>query len=128
MKSRKKLKAASYTEESLSQYKPLKKFVDRLVFRKLKLAIRSFCSGMNAELLQAISPRLFRLVNSTRKEVEIKFKLLGDSWPPQIVYSSSLDTIKVVGFNYREMDSKPSWRYLFTDRLVEFKAVRQSKY
>ena len=119
MNSRKKFNIGFESEEFLSQYKPLKKFLDRMVFRKLKLAIKNFCSGMNEELLQAISPRLFRLVKGTRKVVEIKFKLLGNSWPPQIVYSSNIDSIKTIGFNYRELTAKPSWRYLFTDRLVE---------
>lgn len=127
MKSRSKFKVGFESEEFLSQYKPLKKFLDRLVFRKLKLAIKNFCSGMNEELLQAISPRLFKLVKSTRKVVEIKFKLLGNSWPPQIVYSSNIDSVKAIGFNYREISIKPSWRYLFTDRIVEKKAALLNK-
>ena len=59
------------------QYRPLQKFVDRLIFKKLKYAIKNFCSGMTPELLEAISPRLYNQVYTNNKAIEIKFKLLG---------------------------------------------------
>lgn len=105
--------------DCFSQYRPLQKFIDRLVFIKLKYAVKSFCSGMTPELLQAISPRLSHLVYSSRKVVEIKFKLLGDKWPPQIIYSDNLTPYRVIGFSFREIKMRPTWRFLFTDHPVK---------
>ena len=111
-----------YRDEEIdcfSQYRPLQKYIDRLTFIKLKYAVKSFCSGMTPELLQAISPRLSHLVYSSRKVVEIKFKLLGDKWPPQIIYSDNLTPYRVIGFSFREIKMRPTWRFLFTDQPVE---------
>jgi hypothetical protein len=113
----------SRSGEILGQYKPLQKFIDQIVFRKLKLAIRGFCSGMNDELLQVLSPRLHRLVYKTEKSVEIKFKLDGKTWPPQIVYKANVGMIKVIGFN-REIEMGNEWRYIFTDKVMR-KGVKE---
>jgi hypothetical protein len=117
-KGKKKGLCHSRSGELMVQYKPLQKFVDMIVFRKLKLAIRGFCSGMNDDLLHVISPRMHRLVYRTDKIVEIKFKLIGKSWPPQIVYKSNLGTAKAVGFNFREINTSDEWRFIFTDKIA----------
>ena len=109
---------SSQKREDLSQYRPLQKFIDRLVFNKLKFAIKNFCSNMTPELLQAISPRLYKLVYSRNTIIEIRFKLLGLRWPPRIIYSTNLSQTRVIGFNFREIENKPGWRMLFTDEPV----------
>lgn len=114
--------------DDLSQYRPLQKFIDQLIFQKLKYTIRNFCSNMNPDMLQAISPRLSRLAYSSSKVIQIKFKLLGTHWPPQIIYSSNLAEYKVIGFNFREMDALSEWRLLFTDRVIHLNPNKALKY
>lgn len=108
-----------------SRYKPLQKFIDKLVFKKLKYAIKNFCSNMTPELLQALAPRVYKLMLSRKKIVQLKFKLLGETWPPRIIYSADISNYKVIGFDFREMSIKPDWRLLFTDKAIKLQSIKK---
>lgn len=59
--------------------KVIRRCIYRSVFKKFRALINSFCANMNSFLLQYISPRLAKLVKGRTNNIEVMFRLSGNS-------------------------------------------------
>lgn len=101
-------------------YNTVRRVVNRLIYLKLKRFIKKISHNLTLDVLRNISPKLYHFAKDKSTVLNLRLRLLGESWPPVIIYRATiknLKTLTIEPFSTRKQfeNVNNTWRVLFSD-------------
>ena len=128
----------SYFAQSMENktYNMIRRVMYRCIYLKLRRCIKKISSNLTLEVLRNLSPKLYHFAKDKSTQLNLRLRLLGESWPPVIVYQATvknLKTITIEAFTVRKQLERVNntWRVLFSDHpviLVKSAKARENKF
>jgi hypothetical protein len=113
----------------------IRRVIYRLIYLKVRRCIKKISNNLTLEVLRNLSSKLYHFAKDKSTTLNLRLRLLGESWPPVIIYQATVKNLKTITLEpilaRKQFESaNNTWRALFSDLpviLVKSVKARENK-